>query len=246
MQILLTNDDGYLAEGILVLENVLRRYGHTVCVVAPHTQQSAKSHSMTVHGCVTVWRRDEMHYSLEGTPSDCVIFPLRSGFLPFVPDVVVSGINHGYNLSSDTIYSGTCAAARQGAMYHIPSIAISAEKEKGGVYDFEVAADWLSRHLECLVSVLDGESFLNLNFPPHWNGEVRKAGLGSISYYDRYTCRDEGGKIVLEGEGCTLDFKEIEKGYPGDRILAEQGYATCTVISVHPVSDRERMERLTL
>ncbi len=246
MQILLTNDDGYLAEGINVLESVLKRHGHTVCVVAPHTQQSAKSHSMSVHGSMTVWRHDDMHFSLEGTPSDCVIFPIRAGFLPIVPDAVISGINHGYNLSSDTIYSGTCGAARQGAMYHIPSIAISAEKEKGGVYDFESAAEYLSSHLESFIPVLDGESFLNLNFPPHWNGEVRKAGLGCISYYDRYTCSDDGKKIVLEGDGYGLEFKDIETCYPGDRALAEKGYATATVISVHPVSDGERMERLTL
>ncbi len=246
MHILLTNDDGYRAEGINILERVLGDYGHDVCMVAPHTEQSAKSHSMSVHGNMTVWRWDRRHYSLEGTPSDCVIFPMRSGFIHFTPDVIVSGINHGYNLSSDTIYSGTCAAARQGAMYGIPSIAISAQKDERGIYDFTSAAEYLSRNLENFVSVLDGDSFLSLNFPPYWNGKVEKAGLGCISYQDRYTYTDDGKKITLRGDGYALEFEEVERKYPGDMSLTRNGTATATIIKINPVSDGERMENLIL
>lgn len=245
MYILLTNDDGYLAEGINTLERVLTEHGHTVFMVAPHTEQSAKSHSMSVHGSMTAWRWDERHYSLEGTPSDCVIYPIRSGLLPR-PDVIVSGINHGYNLSSDTIYSGTCGAARQGAMYRIPSVAVSSQKDEAGKYDFIAPSEYLASHLETFASLLDGDSFLSLNFPPHWNGRVEKAGLGFIHYYDRYVYDDDGRKIVLHGDGYGLDFEEVEKEYPGDMTLTRSGTATATVIRISPVSDSERMERLIL
>ena len=245
MYILLTNDDGYTAEGINTLGRVLTEHGHDVCMVAPHTQQSAKSHAMSVHGSMTLWRWDDRHYSLEGTPSDCVIYPIRSGLIPR-PDVIVSGINHGYNLSSDTIYSGTCGAARQGAMYRIPSIAISSEKDERGNYDFSSASKYLASHLESFVSLLDGDSFLSLNFPPHWNGKVEKAGLGFIHYYDRYTFSDDGKKIVLSGDGYGLEFDEVENEYPGDMTITRSGAATATVIKINPVTDGERMEKLIL
>ena len=245
MYILLTNDDGYTAEGINTLERVLTEHGHDVCMVAPHTQQSAKSHAMSVHGSMTLWRWDDRHYSLEGTPADCVIYPIRSGLITR-PDVIVSGINHGYNLSSDTIYSGTCGAARQGAMYRIPSIAISSEKDERGKYDFSSASEYLASHLESFVSLLDGDSFLSLNFPPHWNGKVEKAGLGFIHYYDRYTFSDDGKKIVLSGDGYGLEFDEVEKEYPGDMTITRSGAATATVIKINPVTDGERMEKLIL
>ena len=247
MNILLVNDDGYTAEGILTLERVLREKGHTTCTVAPHTQQSAKSHAMTVHGSMTVHRYDEYHYSLEGTPADCVIYPIRSGFIPFRPDMIISGINHGYNLSSDTIYSGTCGAARQGAMYSIPSVALSAHYDENGKYDFVTPAEYTASKLEHFMNVLEGaESFLSLNFPPHWNGEVRKATLGTLNYSDEYTCSYRGDTIIIDGNGYSLDFTAPEKEYPGDRSLVLAGYATATVIAVNPASDYQRMKELEL
>ncbi len=248
MHILLVNDDGYTAEGILTLERILREKGHDVCVSAPHTQQSAKSHAMTVHGSMTCYRYDGYHYSLEGTPADCVIYPVRAGILPFTPDVIISGINHGYNLSSDTIYSGTCGAARQGAMYSIPSIAVSAEKNEYGEYDFVSPSLYLEKRLESFVSLLIGaDSFLNLNFPPHWNGEVRKAGLGCMSYYDDYSSSGSGDILILTGSGFSVEFRENEgEEYEGDRTLSSRGYATATVIKVNPSSDRERTSLLEL
>ena len=247
MNILLVNDDGYTAEGILTLEKVLREKGHVTCTVAPHTQQSAKSHAMTVHGSMIVHRYDEYHYSLEGTPADCVIYPIRSLFIPFRPDCLISGINHGYNLSSDTIYSGTCGAARQGAMYSIPSIALSAHHDEMGRYDFVTPAEYTVSKLGHFMDVLKGaESFLSLNFPPNWNGEVRKASLGNLNYADEYTCSYHGDTIIIDGDGYSIDFEDSEKEYPGDMNLVRAGYATATVIAVNPASDYSRMKKLEL
>lgn len=248
MRILLVNDDGYLSEGILTLERVLKEKGHEICVSAPHTQQSAKSHAMTVHGTMIVHRHDDNHYSLEGTPADCVIYPLRSSYLPFTPDVIVSGINHGYNLSSDTIYSGTCGAARQGAMYSIPSIAISAEKDENGEYDFVSPSIYLERNLSYFASLLKGsDSFLNLNFPPHWNKKVKKAGLGSIDYFDNYFSSDDGKRIALTFDSMSSTFTHREGSeYEADKILAEEGYAVATVIKIEPEYDGELMRKLSV
>ncbi len=248
MRIFLVNDDGYLSDGILTLEKVLLDKGHEVCVVAPHTQQSAKSHAMTVHGEMIVHRHDKYHYSVEGTPADCVIYTLRSSFSDFKPDVIVSGINHGYNLSSDTIYSGTCGAARQGAMYSIPSIALSAEKDEKGEYDFVAPSLYLEKKLSSFVSLLKGsDSFLNLNFPPHWNGEVKKAGLGRIAYYDNYHLCDDGEKISLKFESMTSSFSlRKESEYDADKTLAERQYASATIIKIEPEYDRELMALLSL
>lgn len=247
MNILLTNDDSFRAEGILTLESVLRKGGHDVCTVAPHTQQSAKSHSMTVHGDMIVHRYDERHYSLEGTPADCVIFSIRSGFIPFKVDCVISGINHGYNLSRDTLYSGTCAAARQGAMYSIPSIAVSAEKDSSGIYDFLSPSEYLLSHLEAFVQVLcDSDSFLSLNFPPDWNGSVRKADLGIINYVDNYVCSDEGEMLVISSSGCSFEFIDGNRELPGDMKCTSSGAATASIIKIDPVIDREKMSMLVL
>ncbi len=248
MRILLVNDDGYLSEGILTLERVLKEKGHEICVAAPHTQQSAKSHAMTVHGTMIVHRHDEYHYSLEGTPADCIIYSLRSSYLPFKPDVIVSGINHGYNLSSDTIYSGTCGAARQGAKYSIPSIAISEEKDERGEYDFVSPSVYLERNLSYFASILKGsDSFLNLNFPPHWNGRVKKAALGSIDYFDNYFLSDDGKKMALTFESMSSSFTPRDNSeYEADRLLAEEGYASATIIRIEPEYDRELMLKLSL
>lgn len=248
MNILLVNDDGYKAEGILTLERVLREKGNDVCMVAPHTQQSAKSHAMTVSGEVVMHRHDDRHYSLEGTPADCVIYSIRSGILPFKPDVLISGINHGYNLSSDTIYSGTCGAARQGVMYSIPSIAISAEKDKETGYDFVSPSEYLAGKLDFFVSSLRTlDSFLNLNFPPHWNGNVEKAGLGFIHYMDDYMTTVDGDRIVFKSSGCSISFAEDEKGeYKGDRTVVHSGAAAVSLIKISPVIDNSIMKDFVL
>ena len=85
MHILLVNDDGYKAEGINTLFSVLTSFGHDVYIVAPHTEQSAKSHAMTVIGDVTIYKHDEHHYSLEGTPADCVIIHFRQEYCRLSP-----------------------------------------------------------------------------------------------------------------------------------------------------------------
>ena len=131
--ILCANDDGIFSKGLRVLADALSTFAQVV-VVAPETEQSAMSHSLTLHRPLRLRRVEADRYALDGTPADCVYLALHLGeadatpaILPRRPDLVVSGINRGINLGQDVFYSGTVAAAREGALRGIPAIAASVE-----------------------------------------------------------------------------------------------------------------------
>ena len=123
MDILVTNDDGIHADGLRVLADALRPLG-TVTIVAPDREQSATSHSLTLHRPLRIRKVSDGILTVDGTPTDCVLMAVH-GFLKRKPDLVVSGINHGPNMGSDVFYSGTVAAAVEGAFLGIPAVAIS-------------------------------------------------------------------------------------------------------------------------
>lgn len=123
MRILVTNDDGYNAAGIEALVAVLRPLGE-LTVVAPETNCSAASNSLTLRRPLSVRQAGNGFYFVNGTPSDCVHVAL-TGLLDFRPDLLVSGINNGANLGEDTLYSGTVAAASEGYLFGVPSLAFS-------------------------------------------------------------------------------------------------------------------------
>jgi 5'/3'-nucleotidase len=123
MRILLSNDDGYFSPGMEVLAKTLSALG-TVTVVAPERDRSGASNSLTLDRPLTVKQAPNGFWHVNGTPTDCVHLAV-TGLLEALPDVVVSGINHGANMGDDTIYSGTVAAATEGFLLGIPSIAIS-------------------------------------------------------------------------------------------------------------------------
>ena len=133
MRILLSNDDGYFAPGITLLEQALAPLAE-VTVVAPERDRSGASNSLTLDRPLTVRRSQGGFYYVNGTPTDCVHLAV-TGLLDHLPDIVISGINHGANMGDDTIYSGTVAAATEGFLLGIPSIAISLVAEGGDHYD---------------------------------------------------------------------------------------------------------------
>ena len=139
MKILITNDDGIFSEGITTLKNALIA-DHDVWVVAPDTERSGTSHAITLKDAVRMSRIDERTYSCGGTPADCVLYSLL-GAVDLDPDIVVSGINHGPNIGTDIIYSGTVAAARQAALMDRPAVAVSVVGMQGPL-NFELAAEW--------------------------------------------------------------------------------------------------------
>src|SRR5579864_2992639 len=125
--VLLSNDDGHSSAGIRAVRDVLSAVADVV-LVAPENEQSASSHALSLHRPLRLRRVESDVFALDGTPADCVYVALHAGgrILPRRPDLVVSGINHGMNLGQDAFYSGTVAAAREGALRGIPGIATSA------------------------------------------------------------------------------------------------------------------------
>lgn len=167
--ILLTNDDGAEAPGLLALKEELSPLGELL-VMAPSEERSAVSHGLTIHHPIRVREISERHYALTGTPVDCVLFAVRK-LLPRVPDLVVSGINQGPNLGDDILYSGTVAAAREAALYRIPALAVSLVTE-GENPDYSAAAGWVHRLIQELYpDRLPAGTFLNVNIP---EGEPRQ------------------------------------------------------------------------
>ena len=123
MRILLSNDDGILAKGLAVLEKAAQPLGE-LYVVAPDREQSATSHSLTLHHPVRPVRLGERRWQVDGTPTDSVLLACEA-LMPHRPDFVISGINHGPNMGEDVLYSGTVAAAMEGLALGVPAIALS-------------------------------------------------------------------------------------------------------------------------
>jgi 5'/3'-nucleotidase len=125
MRILITNDDGIEAPGLDVLEKIATDLTDDVWVVAPETDNSGASHSLTLSEPLRMRELDKRHYAVKGTPTDCVIMGVRFLLRQQPPDLVLSGVNRGQNLADDITYSGTVAGAIQGTLLGIPSIAMS-------------------------------------------------------------------------------------------------------------------------
>lgn len=160
MKFLLSNDDGYLAPGINELAHILSSIGEVV-IVAPEENKSASSSSLTLKNPLTITEHKKNIYYINGTPTDCVHIAL-SGFLKFKPDMVISGINDGPNMGDDTIYSGTVAAAMEGYLLDIPSLAISMSQYDPRYYTTagKVVLDLIPKIKDLQQSML-----LNINVP---------------------------------------------------------------------------------
>jgi 5'-nucleotidase len=172
VKILVSNDDGYFAPGITLLAEALGQLGE-VTVVAPERDRYGASNSLTLARPLTVRRAPNGFFSVNGTPTDCVHIAV-TGLLDFTPDVIVSGINLGANMGDDTIYSGTVAAAVEGYLLGIPSLALSLTSRTGE--HFQSAIGVALRMVERLSRAPFGEPvLLNVNVP-----DVEPAALAGI------------------------------------------------------------------
>jgi len=266
MIILLTNDDGYEAPGIQILEEVLHQAGHEVWVCAPSDQRSAQSHAMTLKGKIRIHRYGDRHYHCSGSPADCILYGLGGNSIPVRPDVIISGINHGYNASTDILYSGTVGAASEGALRGYPSIAVSARAiDQKDTSPFYVGAQFVRDHLEDFLPICTSNVVVNINVPPHPNNEWKVGKIGELQYLDvveknassQNTSFDAehthiglaygdtptdgvkvGGEISLSLN--TEVFPELrEQMGEADFSLLEEGYISVSPIKVHPVIDQE-------
>ena len=188
MQILCTNDDGYLALGIRVMASAARTFGD-VTIVAPDREQSATSHSLTLHHPLRARRSTDGSLVVDGTPTDCVILAVNE-LLPERPDICLSGVNHGPNMGEDVLYSGTVAAAMEATVIGIPAIAISYAGDA-----FEGIEAWEPLLTELLRGIVNQDRFpkdtlFNVNLPgvePADVKGVRVTSLGKRRYSDSLT-----------------------------------------------------------
>lgn len=166
MNILLVNDDGVYSSGILMLAKKLS-VNHNVTVVAPQNQMSGTGHSMTLYGYVNFSKINILDgidcYIVSGSPADCVKVAVNL-ILPEKPDLIISGVNKGFNLGTDIVYSGTVNSALEGAVHGIKAIAVSQEY---GLKDFEFSTNFIVKNLDEFYSFLpkDAQTILNINIP---------------------------------------------------------------------------------
>ncbi len=161
MRILIGNDDGYLAPGINALARALAPIAE-IAVFAPDSNRSGASNSLTLEKPISVYQAENGFYYSTGTPSDCIHIAL-TGVLPWKPDLVVAGINHGANMGEDTLYSGTVAAAMEGFLFDIPAIAFS--QVERGWKELESAAKVARDIVISCYSSLSKPFLLNVNIP---------------------------------------------------------------------------------
>lgn len=161
MKILISNDDGYLAPGLVALAEALAPIAE-ITVIAPDSNRSGSSNSLTLDRPLSLQRAANGFYFVNGTPSDCVHLAL-TGILPIKPDLVVSGINQGQNMGDDTLYSGTVAAATEGYLFGVPSIAFS--QVEHGWQHLDAAARLAREFVERRFETLQKPFLLNVNVP---------------------------------------------------------------------------------
>jgi 5'-nucleotidase len=231
LRILLTNDDGFHADGLQTLYRGLVKL-HEVAVVAPDRERSAVGHGITMHQPlrVTPLSGAERHqeWMVDGTPADCVKIALETLSDGQSPDLILSGINRGPNLGGDVLYSGTVSAALEGSIYQIPSIALSL----AGVPDrngFEKAALFTVRNLERLFALAKG-AVLNINFPSLPVGDeykgVKFTRLGRRVYQNVFEeRRDPRGRIYYWMGGELLN---CDQETDSDIMAVEEEYVSIT------------------
>jgi len=247
MKILICNDDGYQACGIIALYEALKTVAD-VEVVAPEHNNSAKSNALTLHSPMYVQTAANGFRYINGTPADCVHIAL-TGLLGYRPDLVVSGINNGANMGDDTIYSGTVGAAMEGYLFGIPSIAFS-QTEKGWAH-IDVAArraaELVRQLIPSLEKVAEGAEptvppwLLNVNIPNLPDDEIRGvkvARLGRRHAAERVIMQTSPRGETMYWIGGAGPAKEAGEGT--DFFATSQKFVSITPLQVD-LTDHERL-----
>ncbi|MDR1429324.1 MAG: 5'/3'-nucleotidase SurE [Spirochaetaceae bacterium] len=218
MNIVLTNDDGLSSPGILLLAAALGRRNDDVYILAPDSNRSGFSHSISMGKPLRIEARGNRAWACSGTPVDCATIACFGG-LGIKPDVIVSGINAGANLGTDITYSGTCAAARQGSLYGVPSIAFSLVSPEEN-YNWEGAVDFCAARFDEFYSLWTADIFLNVNIPntAGASSETRFTFPSLRHYHDRLLRAGPDG-MPLEGAFSPPVFSPPEGPGGADLII---------------------------
>ena len=232
MKILLSNDDGIDSPGLRLLQKALQSE-HEVWVVAPDSNRSGSSHSITLGNPTKFMKRGEREYASGGTPADCVLHACL-GLVPVHIDMVVAGINLGPNLGTDIVYSGTAAAARQGAFLRKPAVACSLSAYQPPYY-LDFAVNFMIRNLTMIRDLWSEDHFLNINFP---NRETPAEPV--ITIPTRRIYEDELVRFTSpQGDLYSFIGGQIPGGMmeeASDFGAVEAGYASLSPILIHPTN----------
>ena len=230
MRILITNDDGYHAPGLTVLEQIAAAFSDDIWVVAPAEEQSGAGHSLTLSRPIRVRKHGDRRYAVAGTPTDAVMMALARIMQDSPPDLILSGVNRGANLAEDVTYSGTVSAAMEGALAGVRSIALSqvyAREGMGDTVPFEAATAWGQRVLAPLIDApLAPRTLINVNFPACAADRVKGIRVASqgLRDYGRLqvdTRRDPRGYEyhwfslgpVVQTPAHATDLEAVAEGY---------------------------------
>ena len=165
-RILISNDDSIYAPGIKILEKIARQISDDVWIIAPATEQSATAHSLTIHRPLRPKKLGEKKWSVDGTPTDCVLMAIKELMKGNEPDLLLSGINAGANLADDVTYSGTVAAAMEATLLGVPAIAFSQSGSLGSPIKWETAEAHTLKVIQMLCEQgWPAEVLMNVNFP---------------------------------------------------------------------------------
>lgn len=246
MKILISNDDGIDSYGIIALARELKKYGE-VFIVAPIFEQSAAGHSITMKRPLKIVEHyidgKFFGYAVNGTPADCVKIGITT-ILNFVPDIVVSGINHGSNTATNIIYSGTVSAAREACMMDIPGIAFSINGRTSENIDWAAQAA-ANITVKALSHGFEKGKLLNVNFPNLKKDEINGTLItkqGTSKFADTYdTVHDVIGRAYhqLKGDFVNLDDNNVLI----DQVAIENGFISITPIKLDS-TDHEEFEKI--
>jgi len=232
--ILLSNDDGYDSPGIRILKDGLKDLGRVI-ISAPLREMSASSHSITLRREIKVEEVEPDVFAVSGTPADSVLIAIY-GILERIPDIIISGINDGHNLGEDIFYSGTVAAAREGAMYGVPSLAASLVLNQDPHRHYESAVYFVRKvALVMMEKKMQGE-LMNLNVPNSPLDEIKGLKLTRLSTrrYKDPVMKLRENLYVIGGE----PLWNREKGTDLEAVL--EGYASLTPL-LKDMTDYEKI-----
>jgi 5'-nucleotidase len=246
MRILISNDDGILEPGLKALERVARAFTKDVWVVAPETEQSAASHSLTLHRPLSLRRVSARRWAVNGTPTDCVYLALNKVLRDKPPDLMLSGVNRGGNIGDDVTYSGTIAAAMEATLFGVPSIAFSQVYEDGGRIRWNTSEQWGIKTVRALRRQgWPANVLINVNFPDLAPAKVRGIRAVGQSAHDVGSDFDERvdprGRVYY---WIGQDKAEIPHGARGTDLRAvDEGYVAVTPLHLD-LTHRPSLARL--
>lgn len=237
MNLLLTNDDGFFAEGINSLYRELAK-NHNVYIIAPHINRSSVSCCLDmIHKDLEIKKINEKIWSCSGYPCDCVVLGLRSKLIDVKIDAVVSGINNGANLGTDIIYSGTCAASRQSVLLNCPSVSFSLSmNKKNDELDYRLLSEFASKNLEHLVNLSKKNNcaFVNVNAcsESEYKGIEFATSLCRREYNDSFELKNENGNMKASLINSPVKTEMI---HSSDYGICQTEKISISLVDVNPV-----------